>query len=238
MGNSGSGTRKAADIPLAFPAERLPLRRYYSVVLALARGSKRNRRPGLPEELVLLICRFANFHCLSPEYTVEENTEASVHARDAQVASTMWARSPALDARMASHIHSIQLFTDSKHQGWVSNPSAGSWSWFEIGVCRVDEGSGNLNPKTQPDGSPAFWLSHDHPVRRQDGEDKDGYKLRVGKRFGVRHPIWGYVEEGDILVVELKAQFPGWANYVRRGVLRVSTWWQPSAAMLNLAYNK
>ncbi|KAG9123636.1 hypothetical protein FRC07_014432, partial [Ceratobasidium sp. 392] len=142
--------------------------------------------------------------------------EASIRAGSSEVASTTWVQTPPLDTRIISHIHSIQLFTDSKHQGWVSNPSHGSWSWFEIGVCRMDESLGKLIPKTMSDGSPAFWESHVHPVHRENDEDNQGYKLRKGKRFGPRHQIWDHVEEGDILVAELKAQFPGWANHARR----------------------
>ncbi|KAG9081134.1 hypothetical protein FRC07_014623, partial [Ceratobasidium sp. 392] len=265
----------------------------------------------------------------------------------ADEASKTWMQSPPLTAQIISHVQSFQLFTDSHHQGWVSDPSAGSWSWFEIGLCRPDESSGQLTPKSLPDGSPAFWESHRHPVDGSEdmfgieedlndedldqdiheedegeeiqeeiqfdtqsltlssddnvgasffdinegeflmcdggsdgeGDDDDnhedmdedvdegfsdqdilaedlvgvgevgiddedfevdfgGYKLHNGSQFGPEHPIWDHVEEGDVLVVELKAQFGGWANYARRGVIRTNTWWEPSAAMLSMVYNR
>ncbi|KAG8719043.1 hypothetical protein FRC08_003788 [Ceratobasidium sp. 394] len=232
---SGSYGPYPSNDVLAIPRDRPPLRKYYMVALALARGSERDRRPRLPEELVILICRFANFHCPSAEYTFEADQAVTVRADGSSVASKIWMQSPPLTTRTLGKIHSIQLFTDSRHQGWVSDRSAGSWSWFDIGICRLDEGSGKLNPKTKPDGLQALWTSHAHPVDRQ--EDMRNYELHTGKRFGPKHPIWDYADEGDVLVVEATAQFPGWANYARRGVMKVKVWWQPSAAMLNLILN-
>ncbi|KAG8788856.1 hypothetical protein FRC12_014097 [Ceratobasidium sp. 428] len=343
MGNSKSTARDLADfIPARF-VNGPPLEYYYTVVLALMRGSKQNHRPRLPSELVILICRFANFRYLNPAPAFIEDRGASVTAFGSEVESKIWMQIPLSSTRTLKHIHSFQLFTSSKHQGWVSDPSAGSWSWFEVGIYRKDESSGQLVPKTQSDGSLAFWVSHTHPVDDEDeggsidyvsegegvegnegeGEDEDeiGFddlainatnnssvvssegeepedvnhddagevdedevldevqflaeeedldgnvdlfvdenlgedegldindagsdgendvyfadcRVYEGMQFGPEHPIWDHVEEGDILVVELKAQFPGWANYANRGVIFVNNWWEPSAAMLELA---
>ncbi|KAG9081039.1 hypothetical protein FRC07_014685, partial [Ceratobasidium sp. 392] len=257
-----------------------------------------------------------------PKYVIKETKRVKTSANSADEASKTWMQSPPMTAQTISHVQSFQLFTDSHHQGWVSDPSAGSWSWFEIGLCRLDESSGQITPKTMSDGSPAFWESHRHPVEESedafeieedlsdedldqdiheedeedeiqeeiqfdtqsltlsdddnvsatfftdlneggidgqgdddDNEDMDegfsdqdipnenlmgvgevglddedlevdfgGYKLHNGSQFGPEHPIWDHVEEGDVLVVQLKAQFGGWANYAHRftnGMLKV-----------------
>jgi hypothetical protein len=56
--------------------------------------------------------------------------------------------------------------------------------------------------------------------------------------FGSTEPLWAHAEEGDVLLVTLNAQFPGWENYAQQGILQVDTWWQPSTAMMNLICNK
>ncbi|QRV88158.1 hypothetical protein RhiJN_16176 [Ceratobasidium sp. AG-Ba] len=231
MGNFGSGLARSETFQPLLPAKRGPLREYYTVVLGLAQGSKRNRRPPLPEELVILICSFANFICLNLEYSREENRDTDVSS-DGPIASETWLRSPPLTLQIINEIHSIQLLTESCHQGWVSDPNSGSWSWFDITLCRGDEGPGQLIPKTLDDGSPASWESHSHAV------EMHGYTINEGKRFGIEHPLWNYVEPGDVLTVEAKAQFPGWQNRVRRGVLLVYTWWKPSSAMLSSIYSR
>ncbi|KAG8724073.1 hypothetical protein FRC09_000548 [Ceratobasidium sp. 395] len=173
MGNSESTTQGFAGLKLAWPARQPSLRYYYTIVLALMRGSKQNRRPKLPQELVVLILRFFDIHRVSTELTVVENRKASALAfNGSEIVSEIRIQIPLPPARILNRVHSFQLFTYSKPQGF-GDPSQGSWSWFEVGVCRWDESLGILVPRTKSNGAPAYWVSHTHPVYNEHEEDTD-----------------------------------------------------------------
>ncbi|KAG8788857.1 hypothetical protein FRC12_014098 [Ceratobasidium sp. 428] len=274
MGNSESTARDFADLKLSWPVGQPSLRYYYTIVLALMRGSKQNRRPRLPPELVIVICRYFDIHRVSTELAVVENRRASVIAfNGSETVSKKWMQIPLPPARILNRIQSFQLSTYSKPEGF-NNLVQGYWSWFEVGVCRKDENLGKLVPKTKSNGTPAYWVSHTHPLddeyeedvneepeddndaegeadeigeeqdlNEAEGDDEDEFhfsncQLHQGVRFGPDHPIWDQVEEGDVLVVELNARYPGSANYACKGVIRVDAWWEPSATMLELARSR
>lgn len=85
--------------------------------------------------------------------------------------------------------------------------------------------------KILPDGEEASWCSHAHPI-----DSNSEYKVYKGILFDFDHPMWKNVDEGDVLVVFLKARFGAWSNNARHGVLDVKTWWEPSPEMLELMY--
>lgn len=89
------------------------------------------------------------------------------------------------------------------------------------------------HPKAKhlPDGSPVSYWSHDNRLLNQGD-----YEVHDGILLDYTHALWEHVEEGDALIVALNAQFPGWSNRCKHGILKVNTWWEPSNAMLNMMY--
>jgi len=53
-------------------------------------------------------------------------------------------------------MHRIQLLAESRDQGFADVPSAGNWTWFEVGVY-VDASASALKEK---DGIKLAWKSH------------------------------------------------------------------------------
>lgn len=102
---------------------RMRLKLYYMVAMALARGSDMNHRSSLPEELVIYICRLAGFSHVNSAYAHESKVgDISVHS-SGPLATRIWFRTQPLSRRMLNHIKSVRLVTDSRHQGWISDPS-------------------------------------------------------------------------------------------------------------------
>ncbi|KAF8602640.1 hypothetical protein BDV93DRAFT_523998 [Ceratobasidium sp. AG-I] len=218
---------------LAWPTPDLTLfKTYYTVAMALARGSESGSRPSLPEELVLYICRLAGFCYFNRAYSQEsEEKEVGIHS-GGDLVSWVWFKTPPLSKAMVNQIASVQLVTLSSHQGWVGDRSQGCWSWFEVGVAPPKR---NLEPypraKHLPDDSAASYLSHSNRL-----ENIGKFEVCYGDSLDYTHPLWEHVEEGDILIVTLNAQFPGWVNRCQHGILMVNTWWEPSTTMINMMY--
>ncbi|KAJ1309241.1 hypothetical protein OPQ81_004907 [Rhizoctonia solani] len=192
------------------------IRAYYTATMALARGSR--TRPGLPFELIIYICRLADFEILQIKRSPEGIRE--VRAWGPKVESRLWFQTEPFTKQMVSRIKSIQLVTMSHHQGFVDDRQAGSWSWFE----------------RRPNGDEVSQLSHTHPVEEETAEQQNDFAEYRGRLFGPGDQMWRDIEEGDVLQVMMKAQFPEWINVACDGVLRVHMWWEPSSEMLELIY--
>lgn len=61
-----------------------------------------------------------------------------------------------MDNRTIERLHSLQLLAESRDQGYSDDPSAGNWTWFEVGVY-VDASASALKTK---DGIDLSWKSH------------------------------------------------------------------------------
>ncbi|KAJ1309258.1 hypothetical protein OPQ81_004922 [Rhizoctonia solani] len=188
---------------------------YYIAYKALSTGS--SSRQALPPELVLHICRLAEFERYYIKRTPRDRKE--VHASDSQAQSLVW----------------LQTGPFTKQMGQVDEQEAVSWSWFELQVARpVEEPIGHAVVKRRPDGSEMSWRCLSYPVGR-DGFRSQGYfKEHEGDEFNPDHEIWNQIEEGDVLQVVMKAQFGGWSNAAYEGLLFIGAWWEPSAKMLDL----
>ncbi|CAE6474973.1 unnamed protein product [Rhizoctonia solani] len=202
---------------------------YYTVYKGLSNSSSSHR--ALPTELVLYICRLAEFVC---QYTKKAPVgRRRVYASSQVVQSLIWFQTEPFTKRMLRHVKSIQLVTMSHHQGWVSDRDGGSWSWFEFQVA-TDQGDVPALVKRQSNGDEISWCCLEHPVDRETAEVQGDFAKHEGSIFDSDHELWTQIEEGDVLQVVMKAQFGGWSNVASDGVVRISTWWEPSIEMLGL----
>ncbi|ELU45346.1 hypothetical protein AG1IA_00629 [Rhizoctonia solani AG-1 IA] len=211
------------------------LRTYYAATMALVQGSP--ARPGLPPELVIYICRLADFEVVRITKSPEGIKE--VRAWSPKIESRLWFQTKPMKKPILSRIKSIQLITMSRHQGWVNNRSGDPWSWFEVRIaCPGDENPSQFEAKLRGDGYDASWRSHSNPVEQEASSQEIEFTEHRGLLFGTDNQLWHEIKEGDVLQVVLKAQFSGCANIASDGALKIVTWWEPSPEMLDLLYNR
>ena len=134
----------------------------------------------------------------------------------------LWFTSLPLKRRMLRKLASVHLVTNSTHQGWVSLPDQGSWSWWDLGVVRGSIGTGT---------SLRSFVSHRHGVHDYRNQE---HLILLGQNFTMDHELWtgydpqydetskstlvapsmdtdgGAVRDGDRIAVYGCAQYPGW----------------------------
>ncbi|CAE6533721.1 unnamed protein product [Rhizoctonia solani] len=207
------------------------LKTYYTIYAGLLNGS--SSRHALPLELVRIICQLAGFE--NWHATRAPKGRKSVRTWEDKVKSRVWFQTEPFTKQTLNHIKSAQLVTISRHQGWVDFRNAGSWSWFELQVARpTEQDTGFAKVKRRPSGDRASWRCLEHPVDAETAKLQEDFGEHEGDLLGSDHEIWGYVEEGDVLQVVMKAQQRAWSNTVTDGILKVNTWWEPSLEMLKL----
>ncbi|KAH7343208.1 hypothetical protein B0J17DRAFT_713405 [Rhizoctonia solani] len=217
-----------ADGPFLPPLEPDPelIEGYYTAYVGLLNGSSSRR--AIPPELVLYICRLAEFERWYTKRAPKGHSR--VYASGANARSLVWFQTEPFTKSMLTHVKGVQLVTMSHHQGWVGDRNAGSWSWFELQLARPTE----QGVKRRPDGGDMSWCCLTHPVDEETAGAQGDFSEHNGSKFDSNHELWDLIEEGDVLQVVMKAQFGGWSNTASDGVLRVSTWWEPSFDMLEL----
>jgi hypothetical protein len=136
-------------------------------------------------------------------------------------ASILWFSTPPFNRRLLSKVARMQLETYSHDQGWCSNPSAGSWSWFELVILSPQGDDDVLSRKKGADGNDLVWHSHSNPVASREFSGVEG------SRFESDHDIWKHLKEGDRIGVNVCAQFFGWENIAREGILKVEEFFEP-----------
>jgi len=206
------------------PPTKYRIRDYYSVIKALAKGSP--HRPGLPQAVVTRICSLAQLAWAHPAISHDCRTPMIIPSRGPEE-RVPWFRTAPFTPEILSRVTGFQLSTFSHDQGWVDDPGAGSYTWYQIRV---------VNPQTHPEGklrengSPAIWDSHRNRVGNSTTE------CYRGTLFDDEHEIFTYLKAGDCLEVTANARFYGWVNYAERGSLEVFTGWEPSSRMMGLIY--
>ncbi|CAE7091473.1 unnamed protein product [Rhizoctonia solani] len=233
--DSWVGERVEADDPGPFLS--LPqldpelIKSYYTAYIGLSNGS--GSRRSLPPELVLLICRLAGFEVWRAKKSPRGRRK--IYSSSNIVWSHVWFQTEPFTKEMLGGSRSVQLVTMSRHQGWVGDRDAGSWSWFELQVARpTAEGNDHAEAKLNPDGDKISWRCLEHPVDEETAQAQKDFAEHKGSVFGPDHELWTQIEEGDVLQVVMKTQFGGWSNTASDGVLRISTWWEPSVEMMDL----
>ncbi|CAE6530240.1 unnamed protein product [Rhizoctonia solani] len=203
------------------------IKAYYTAYIGLLRGSSSRR--AIPPELVLYICRLAEFECWYTKRAPKGHSR--VYASNANVRSLIWIQTEPFTKEMLTRVKDVRLITMSHHQGWVGDRNAGSWSWFELQLARP---IGHMEVKRRPDGGEMSWCCLEHPVDEETAHGQGDFAEHKGSAFDSNHELWNLIEEGDVLQVVMKAQFGGWSNTASDGILIISTWWEPSFEMLRL----
>ncbi|OBZ77690.1 hypothetical protein A0H81_01694 [Grifola frondosa] len=200
---------------------------YHSLARSLERGSASlsNSRPPLPRELILSIFRLAEL--VIPSSSVSCSEQSDVRS-NGNLAEKIWFATPPLRCVDLTKLAFVKLETVSRHQGWVSDPACGCWSWFELGILR-GRASADADRtlfsrlKTREDGSRLSWKSHCNNLH-----GRGSYDLVEGQTFGTTHELWDCMQEGDAIVVIGAAQYPGWACYGKEAVLRFGKYFEPT----------
>ena len=138
----------------------------------------------------------------------------NIVARDANPIREDWFSTSPLSAHDLANTHSIQLLTLSCDQGWVSDPNAGSWSWFDF-ILIPSEGE-------RQDGEEHSWFSH------SNSPPASTMRRRAGSIFGPSHDIWQIAQIGDRIGVRACARFGGWRNVATKGLLVIQEYFIPS----------
>ena len=138
----------------------------------------------------------------------------SVFSPDANPVREIWFSVAPFSAHDLSTIHSVQLFTRSRDQGWVGDPNAGSWSWFDIVLIPKE--------RERSDGNENSWSSHNN------GPPASPMQRRTGANFGPDHEIWQFARIGDRIGVQVCARFAGWSNVAIMAILILQEYFIPS----------
>lgn len=138
----------------------------------------------------------------------------NIMARDASPIREVWFSTSPLSAHDLANTHSTQLLTLSGDQGWVSDPHAGSWSWFDV-VLIPSEREGL-------DGEEPSWFSHNN------SPPASIIQPRAGSIFGPSHDLWQIAQIGNRIGVRACAQFNGWKNIATQGLLIIQEYFIPS----------
>jgi len=135
-------------------------------------------------------------------------------SHDANSVRKEWFSSVPLSPHDLANMHSIQLLTRSRDQGWASDPNAGSWSWFEVVLIPSERGRSNVEEHS--------WLSHNN------GPPASTMRRRAGFIFGPCHEIWQIAQIGDRIGVRACVQFGGWRNVATMALLILQEYFIPS----------
>jgi len=191
---------------------------YYALARALECGS--STRPGLPVEIVLIIMQLSD--CVVPSKCLSISTSVKFLVEsDAQSeVKKIWLATEPFTRESLSSIAALQVSTVSCNQGWVDNPNAGNYSWFEVAVGRLKVEpyrsilvhdpvhirmlNESFVPSVDHLDEPVLWKSHYNTLQGRDE------KRRTGTLFSRDHKMWDDVKEGDVLALQGCAQYPGW----------------------------
>ncbi|KAF4485004.1 Calcium-independent phospholipase A2-gamma [Colletotrichum fructicola Nara gc5] len=145
------------------------------------------------------------------DYVIHSDSTADIEAVDAEVQSKVWFRSPRLDADTIKRINRIQLHTKSSDQGQCLDKEAGTWTWFEIAIMADEQAE---TPRIK-DGIKLTWESHLNVQAQSVPEERAGREFRTGEK------MFGALEEGNVLAVQICAQYRDWAIYAEEGYLAI-----------------
>jgi len=149
----------------------------------------------------------------------QSTSQLSVLARDATLVKKCYVSTKPFGFEDVMRNISIQAVTDSRDQGWASNPDRGQWSWFEIAIFEKQPTEGQdvqPNDIKQYEGKPLTWTSHQNRLSSE-------YKETEGPKFTWDHPIWRHIEEGNCVALLCCAQFRAWRNDIRGGSIKMES---------------
>jgi len=196
---------------------------YHALTQQLMRHT--STHPGLPIEIVRDISRLSRL--LVPMDELSTTKEINASARDQQPVRRLWFESsPFTSLHAIGRLATLRLSTHCHHQGWVSLPDQGSWSWFEVALLTVDaaeatQASGEQRVKHREDGTTLSWVSHRIPVDQKKPAHLEG------SLFDTDHELFTHLEVGDAIGVFACAQFGAWSCRGIGGELALEMFFEP-----------
>ncbi|KAG8742964.1 hypothetical protein FRC10_000586 [Ceratobasidium sp. 414] len=134
-----------------------------------------------------------------------------VHSTDHVMVSKLWFSTPPLDKNTIDRLSEIQLFTESRDQGWADDDSW-SYSWFELVVLRSQDDTTPLLHNNYE----LAWRSHGNEIRSSTN------KLLEGRTFNRDDDLLrGLLVEGNSIGVRVCARFAAWRNLATEGRLEL-----------------
>ena len=123
--------------PYDFDICKLEARIFYYHALARALECGSGTRPGLPIEIVLVIMQLSECVVPSKSLSISTNINLLVESSEQTEVKNIWLATEPFTHESLTSIAALQAYTVSCNQGWVDNPNAGNYSWFEIAVGRL-----------------------------------------------------------------------------------------------------
>ncbi|KAJ7241094.1 hypothetical protein C8J57DRAFT_1085343 [Mycena rebaudengoi] len=141
-------------------------------------------------------------------------TSLQVDGRSNDNVSKVWFKSEPLTRSVVYHLAQLQLWTDSRDQGFVDDANAGSWSWFEVCILADEKVT---EPKKK--GNRIFsWKSHGNNI----GVEKESRYF--GVVFDRRGELLDDLEPGNVIAVRICVRFPGWSNFAAADLFSPHSW--------------
>lgn len=136
----------------------------------------------------------------------------------------VWFKTKPVSLDFCHRVIQLQLSTDSRDQGWVSDTKQGSWSWFEVAIFE-DESSDEAKVS---DGRALSWRSHANRME----DDTGHYSRHFGAVFDRRSEILDDLEVSSTLspvLLHLFTQTPseGGQCYCRHWLYSISRMGEP-----------
>jgi len=142
----------------------------------------------------------------APLEEASTTNQLTVTATNAEAVRRLWFETkPLTSPRVINGFATLRLVTHCAHQGWVSEPDKGTWSWFEVAILSKNSGAEGECVKKPDDGTPLRWFMHSVPVDTK--EPKHRY---LGSLLSANHELFAFLQVGDFIGIFVCAQFPAW----------------------------
>ncbi|KAI7759009.1 hypothetical protein LZL87_010004 [Fusarium oxysporum] len=142
-------------------------------------------------------------------YTIPCHKKKELTAEGPDIVHKIWFHTQPLDTDTIQRIPCMKLVAKSRDQGFIDDPLAGNWTWFEIAILKTKYSE---EPRVK-DGIHLVWVSHRNRFLSKD------YGWEEGVKFGKDHDIFRLLEEGNVIAVRLCARFQAWQIKARTGYL-------------------
>ncbi|KAH7334125.1 acyl transferase/acyl hydrolase/lysophospholipase [Rhizoctonia solani] len=144
-------------------------------------------------------------------YRYWPNEPCKISSEDHGIQSEIWFSTPALDKNSCLKLDTVQLFTESQDQGYVSDPKTASYSWFDVVIL---SSPGDKDPRIH-NGVALAWRSHSNTTGGEALEVLDGLV------FDRSHDLLHLLEDGNAIGVRVSCRFGGWENRANDGCLEL-----------------
>lgn len=169
---------------------------------ALVLGDPSTRRIALPLELALIIMS----HLPPVLHSHNRGAPCSVYSEGPVVFAIVVQSQPVPSMPLALRIRTL-----SRDQGFVGDPGAGNYSWFELA----------LQPAAGAERERSTWITHWNRLAHQEFTQHEVVLPRW-------HELWARIREGDTIALLACSEFPAWKNEVEEAELILFRAYQPN----------